>query len=205
MRFNPNVTVRHRGVMEKCTYCVQRINARRQDRGQGRRDARRARRRPSTPSSRPARQACPDLRRSCSAIINDPSTASAVSQGQGRRPGNYRLLEELNVKPRTSYLGKVTQLPTRAWGRNRPCRYRDTSRLVLDETVLRAAPPGRRQSGSWHSDHRPPSAAWSSAPKPSKRLATLAFAMAHLVPDADARRLRRLGSSGIGTGIGVWV
>jgi molybdopterin-containing oxidoreductase family iron-sulfur binding subunit len=94
---NPEVTVRSRGVMEKCTYCVQRISRARIDaRNQGRelRDG---------DVVTACEAACP-----AQAIVfgdvNDP--ASRVSKLKaGER--SYGLLAELQTKPRTSYLGAV--------------------------------------------------------------------------------------------------
>ncbi len=99
---NPDVTVRSRGVMEKCTYCVQRISEKRID--------------TETASVREGKdirigdelqtacqQSCP-----ANAIVfgnlNDPNSLVNKWKAQTR---NYSLLGELNTRPRTTYLAEV--------------------------------------------------------------------------------------------------
>ena len=99
---NPNVTVRMRGVMEKCTYCVQRIEEAKIG-AQVRAGASDKTLIPRDSFTTACAQACP-----AEAIvfgdIADPDTRVSKIKAENR---NYRLLEYLNVNTRTSYLARI--------------------------------------------------------------------------------------------------
>jgi MoCo/4Fe-4S cofactor protein with predicted Tat translocation signal len=97
MMRNPDVTVRSRGVMEKCTYCVQRIT-------QHRIDSERENRKIQDGELLTAcQQSCP-----ANAItfgnINDGNSQVSKLKAKTR---NYGLLQDLNTRPRTTYLAEI--------------------------------------------------------------------------------------------------
>ncbi len=97
MAANPDVTVRSRGVMEKCTYCVQRIQA-------ARIDAKMAERPFADGDVRTAcQQTCP-TQAITFGDIRDPKAQVNERKANSR---NYVLLAELGNKPRTSYLARI--------------------------------------------------------------------------------------------------
>jgi molybdopterin-containing oxidoreductase family iron-sulfur binding subunit len=94
---NPNVTVRSRGVMEKCSYCVQRISAARQT-------AEIENRRIRDGEVVTACQAvCPVE----AIVFGDLNTADSAINARRADPRDYTLLAELNTRPRTTYLARV--------------------------------------------------------------------------------------------------
>ena len=99
---NPNVTVRMRGVIEKCTYCVQRLESAKILQKQVQRDTKNFRV-PTDTVKTACQQACPT-----EAIIfgdlADPKSAVVKSKAS---PRDYQLLKYIGTRPRTSYLARL--------------------------------------------------------------------------------------------------
>jgi len=135
LQYNPDVSVRNRGVMEKCTYCVQRID---RTRVQMQRDVVQLRELAAAANTDAERQQLTKLaeqrgkqvvdgletacQQSCPtrAIIfgNIADPQAEVSKAKAE-PANYTLLRNLTTKPRTSYLARVTN-PNPAWSGPNP-------------------------------------------------------------------------------------
>jgi molybdopterin-containing oxidoreductase family iron-sulfur binding subunit len=98
LQLNPDVTVRQKGVMEKCTFCVQRINRAKLD---------------AKAEGRPVgdgevvtacMQTCPTQAIRFGNLKDPSSTVSRIAKG----PRGYGMLEELNTRPAITYLKSVT-------------------------------------------------------------------------------------------------
>ncbi len=98
MVLNPDVVVRSRGVMEKCSMCVQRVQA-------GKLEAKKAERKLKDGDIKLAcAQACPTNAILFGDLNDEESAISKLRKGDER---NYFILEELGIKPTVSYLTKV--------------------------------------------------------------------------------------------------
>lgn len=94
---NPEVTLRSRGVMEKCTFCVQRIEAGKSlAKSQGRRAG-----------DNDIRTACQDACASDAIVFGDLNNPESRVAKLAASPRGFGSLEELNTRPRITYLTKV--------------------------------------------------------------------------------------------------
>jgi molybdopterin-containing oxidoreductase family iron-sulfur binding subunit len=109
MRFNPEVTVRMRGVMEKCTYCTQRINAAKHtakiEHAKGERASAMVQ---DGEVVTACEQSCPT-----NAIVfgnlADPNSRIARLYNERKTPRAYGMLDgHLNTRPRTKHLARIT-------------------------------------------------------------------------------------------------
>jgi molybdopterin-containing oxidoreductase family iron-sulfur binding subunit len=98
LMMNPNVTVRYRGVMEKCSFCIQRISAVRID---AKRDDK-----PIADGEvvTACQQSCPTM----AITFGNLNDKNAGVTKLAAEPTNYGLLDELQTKPRTTYLPRFT-------------------------------------------------------------------------------------------------
>lgn len=117
MVFNPDVTVRMRGVMEKCTYCNQRIAAAKIT---AKADWNKTQNGIAAPSERrdsPILQdgevvaACEEVCATNAIVFGDLNDADSRVSRQHMKNRSYGVLTELNTRPRTRYLARVTNPP----------------------------------------------------------------------------------------------
>ncbi|MEM9367905.1 MAG: TAT-variant-translocated molybdopterin oxidoreductase [Planctomycetota bacterium] len=133
MVLNPEVTVRGRGVMEKCTYCVQRIE-------RAKINARKEGGRPIKDGDivTACQNACP-----CNAVefgnIADPESRVSKAKKDKR---SYGMLTQLNTKPRTTYLARIRNTPPALM-----------TRVQLDRLVNLEAPHHGHHDGHGHDEH----------------------------------------------------
>jgi molybdopterin-containing oxidoreductase family iron-sulfur binding subunit len=98
---NPDVTVRGRGVMEKCTYCIQRIEGAKVQADIENRPVREGEVKTA------CQQACPAEAISFGNLADPASTVAK----QRKSPRNYALLAEQGTRPRTTFLAKIGEEP----------------------------------------------------------------------------------------------
>jgi molybdopterin-containing oxidoreductase family iron-sulfur binding subunit len=95
--YNPDVTVRWRGVMEKCTYCIQRISRVRITAEKGNRRI----------QEREIQTACQQACPANAIVFGDLNAPDSTVAKLKAHPLDYSMLGELNTRPRTTYLAKL--------------------------------------------------------------------------------------------------
>jgi molybdopterin-containing oxidoreductase family iron-sulfur binding subunit len=97
MMYNPEVTVRFRGVMEKCTYCVQRIQSAKIVATNEQREIK------DGEVLSACQQTCP----TGAIVFGDLADDKSQVTKKHASPRSYALLQELNIRPRTEYLARI--------------------------------------------------------------------------------------------------
>jgi MoCo/4Fe-4S cofactor protein with predicted Tat translocation signal len=101
---NPEVSVRGRGVMEKCTYCIQRVqNGKITTRTKG----------DGKVHDGDIRSACQEACPTHAIVFGDLNDKTSRVHQMHQDPRAYAVLEELNIKPRTLYLSRIRNVPKR--------------------------------------------------------------------------------------------
>ena len=100
---NPNVTVRMRGVIEKCTYCVQRLEAAKINQRRVARDDASKLRIAADAVKTACQASCPAEAIMFGDLANEKSTVNRWKEN----PRNYQVLKYLGIRPRTSYLARI--------------------------------------------------------------------------------------------------
>lgn len=101
MAMNPDVSVRFRGVMEKCTYCVQRVN-------RAKIETKNETGNSVKPTDGMVKTACQSACPANAITFGDITDTNSEVYKAKNNERSYALLEELNVRPRTSYVARVT-------------------------------------------------------------------------------------------------
>lgn len=100
---NPNVTVRMRGVIEKCTYCVQRLESAKINQRRIGRDDKNNLRVPVDSVKTACQASCPAEAIEFGDLANQKSTINRWKES----PRNYQVLKYIGTRPRTSYLARI--------------------------------------------------------------------------------------------------